>query len=300
MQRKYLSIDVGGTMIKYALLDHSGNIYQMAKVATPQSKNDFLKSILSILRKYGQNVTAVCVSIPGIVNHYNGHVEFTGKLDFMGSFNLAKYIQQQIKLPIYIGNDANCAALAELWLGNLHNINNGAVITLGTSVGCGLVINHQLLTGPHFRAGELGALITTNYPTSKLVTAGSCASAVKMIGQIAKVYNLLDIHDGKKVFELINRGDSKAWNVFEQFCKRVATIIINLQTILDLERVLLGGGISAQPIVLREVKKQLQLIQNSDRRLSEDIVLPEMATAKFGNEANLLGALYGWLLKIDH
>ena len=76
-------------------------------------------------------------------------------------------------------------------------------------------------------------------------------------------------------------------------------MILNIQTVVDLERVLIGGGISAQKILIDEIKKQFMILQKDDYRLRDDVTMPEIMTAKFGNEANLLGALYGLLLTIE-
>ena len=98
----------------------------------------------------------------------------------MGTFNFAAYLESRAHCPVYVGNDANCATLAEMWLGNLNGISNGAVITLGTSVGGGIVINNQLLHGPHFQAGELSAMIIDNdAPELHYSTMGATTSAVR-------------------------------------------------------------------------------------------------------------------------
>lgn len=159
MQREYLSIDVGGTAIKSARINHSGNIISKSRVATPRTKEAFLTTLLNIWRD-NSPVVAVCVSVPGIVNSKTGQVQFTGALAYMGTFDLGDYLNAQTTLPVYVGNDANCATLAEMWLGNLNEVDAGAVVTLGTSVGGGIVVHGQLLHGPHFRAGELSAIIT--------------------------------------------------------------------------------------------------------------------------------------------
>ena len=72
-----------------------------------------------------------------------------------------------------------------------------------------------------------------------------------------------------------------------------------MQAVVDLDQVLIGGGISAQPIVVTEIRRQFAQLQEGDRRLHDDIMMPAISAAKFGNEATLLGALYGLLLQID-
>ena len=287
MQRYYLSIDIGGTAIKSARIDHSGNIIATDQLPTPQRADDFLAALAQLIHA-SQDVHAVCVSVPGIVNPTTGQVEFTGALGFMGEFNLAEYVRRLTRLPVYVGNDANCATLAEMWLGNLTTVANGAVVTLGTSVGGGLMINGQLLAGPHFRAGEISAIVNNHdHLDPHEATVGASTSAVKMIAAVAAACGLPDSRDGRRAFVEINRHTPPAWEIFTAFCRRVAVLLIN------------GGGISAQPVVVSEIRHQFKLLQESDRRLQDDIAMPDIQAAKFGNEANLLGALYGLLLQLE-
>ncbi|MBB1063507.1 ROK family protein [Limosilactobacillus fastidiosus] len=300
MQRQYLSIDIGGTTIKSARIDHSGNIMTKGKLMTPRSKDAFIQALQMIIRE-NPMITAICVSVPGIVDPQTGNVQFTGVLSYMGEFHLSEYLEKTTKLPVYVGNDANCATLAELWLGNLVGVDYGAVITLGTSVGGGIVINGKLLHGPHSRAGELSAMVTNrDNPDVEQRTVGATTSAVKMVEMITRAYNLSDLTDGRQAFQKISAHDPLAWKIFEEYCRRVAYLIINLQAVLDLEVVLIGGGISVQPILIKEIKTQFVKVQKSDRRLMADITMPIIKAANFGNEANLLGALYGLLLKIEN
>lgn len=297
---QYLSIDIGGTEIKSALIDHSGRIIRKDSRPTPRTQGDFLAVIDQLAAANQDQISAVCVSVPGIVAQDRTTVQFPGALTFMGTYDLGDHVEKQTGLPVYVGNDANCASLAELWLGGLQEVQNGAVITLGTSVGGGLVINGRPFLGSHFQAGELGALIN-NYDAEdpRQATAAASGSAVKMVTQIAQACGLPDLKDGRRVFQEIKAHNSKAWPIFEEFCRRIAGLIVSIQSVVDLEKILIGGGISAQPIVIKEIRHQFDQLLAQDRRLRVDIVPPEIAAATFGNEANLLGALYGHLLRLD-
>lgn len=299
MQRQYLSIDIGGTAIKYARIDHSGNISEKEHLPTPHERAAFITALHVITTAVKDRVSAVCISVPGIVNPATGKVQFTGALSFMGAYDMKDDIRRLTGLPVFVGNDANCATLAEMWLGNLNGVATGAVITLGTSVGGGIVVNGQLVHGPHFQAGELSAMII-DHDAGELhySTVGATTSAVKMIEQIADRCGIADRTDGRQVFARINARDELAWPIFASFCRRVAILILNMQTMLDFERVLIGGGISAQPVLIGEIKHQFALLRQGDHRLRDDVTMPAIMKAKFENEANLLGALYGLLLEI--
>ena len=107
MARQYLSIDVGGTAVKSARIDHSGNIIVRRRAVTPRDQAAFLHLLTTIIDRQ-PGVAAICVSVPGIVNPHTGAVKFTGALAFLGQFPLAAYLRQYAGLPVYVGNDANC------------------------------------------------------------------------------------------------------------------------------------------------------------------------------------------------
>ena len=138
MRKNYLSIDVGGTDIKYGILDRAGNLITHDKLGTPQDGvGPFLETIDQIIRRYVDQIRGVAFSIPGTVIPATGEVKVGGALPYLDVLNLVEHVHQEIddQLIVAVENDGKAAALAELWLGNLHNIKNGAAIVLGTGVG---------------------------------------------------------------------------------------------------------------------------------------------------------------------
>jgi predicted NBD/HSP70 family sugar kinase len=300
MEHRYFSIDIGGTAIKYAHFDRGGKMQDHGHVLTPDNRADFVKVLDQLVGKQEESVVGIGVSVPGIVNPMEATVTFTGVLSFMGTVDLASHIRQVSGCPVFIGNDANCATLAELWQGQLKGVKNGAMVTLGTSIGGGIVIDGRLKTGLNFKAGQLSAMGTDFDQPSRESTVGATTSAVDMLRRIAKACNLKDPNDGWAAFELINEGDERAQPIFTSFCRRVALTLINLQAVLDLDRILLGGGISGQPVLITEVNDQFESLLNQDPRLMAGVTKPEIVAAHFGNQANLYGALDGLLMHLNH
>lgn len=300
MGHRYFCIDIGGTVTKHTLFDQGGKLLEDGHQPTPRDRASFLGLLDQLVGHLNDQVVGVGISTPGIVNLREETVTFTGTLKFMGTLNLAAYIRHASGRPVFIGNDANCATLAELWQGNLVGIDSGAMITLGTSVGGGLVLDGHLRLGRNFHAGQISAIGTNYGQTTKATTVGASTSAVKMIETIAKVCQLPDPTDGQAAFEKIMAGDERAQSIFTTFCQRVALLIISLQATLDLDRVLIGGGISKQPILLAEINRQFDCLVAQDPRLQSDILKPEILAAHFGNQANLRGALDGILMQLNH
>lgn len=289
----FLSIDIGGTFIKHALINRSGQIVFVKKEATPENLVDFKVVLTMILKQYNNQIKAVAVSCPGKIDSAEGIIYHGGALTFLHEFPLKAFIEKEIKLPCSVMNDGKSAALAELWLGQLKDISNGGVMTLGTGVGGGLILNGSLHSGAHFQAGEFSMLMmATEYPVDLGTIGGAKGSAVRFIGQAAEKIGLDDRLDGRRVFEELEKKNEIIYPLFQEYCRDVAFIMMNVQAVVDLEKIAIGGGISAQPLLIEEIKKQHQQILESFPIFSSMIPPVEIVPCHFRNEAGLLGALY--------
>ncbi|MFC6200614.1 ROK family protein [Lactiplantibacillus nangangensis] len=289
---KYLVFDVGGTMIKYALMNHSGQLCEKHHVPTPTtSLTDFIATIQNIINRYQNQYVGVGVSIPGKVTHPDETIYGGGSLPFLDQQQLLSLLTLPSDVQLAVENDGKAAALAELWLGNLKDVQNGVALVLGTGVGSGLVLNGQLFMGTHFQAGEISLMLTKLQPTMTNLL-GAQGSAVKMIEEIATKLQLPDRHDGLKVFAAINEGDERAVPIFTAYCQEIALTIHNLQSVLDVQRYVIGGGISAQPIVTKTIREAYHSLHQQLPIIQQTLTVPEIVTAKFSNDANLYGALY--------
>lgn len=296
----FLSIDIGGTYIKHAMINRSGQIIFVKKEATPNNLENFKSCLLDILDQYKGQIKAVAVSCPGKIDSKEGVVYYGGALLFLHEFRLQEFIESHTNLPCRLMNDGKSAALAELWLGQLNGIENGGVMTLGTGVGGGLVLNGSLHSGVHFQAGELSfMLLSTDFPVNLESFAGTKGSAVNFIRQASSILKLDNPLDGKKVFEELEKKNDLIYPLFEKFCRDVVMIIMNVQSVVDLQRIAIGGGISAQPILIEEINKQYQQILNSFPLFLNMLTPVEIVTCHFKNEAGLLGALYHLLEQLE-
>lgn len=299
MTKKYFSIDIGGTNIKYGIIDDQGELVFHENVKTPDNKTDFLNLIKSIVQENLSEIQGVGISVPGKVNVQTGTVFYGGALPFLDKVSFKDELESAFHIPVAVENDAKSGASAELWLGSLKDVNNGAIITLGTGVGGGIVLNHQLLHGSHYQAGEL-SYMSLGTDTSKMSNlVGLSGSAVHMIEECAKVLNLTDKHDGVAVFDAINNGNQRAIEIFSKYCDVIATIILNIQSVVDLETIAISGGISAQPIVVEEINKAYSRLLDPNPLLKAQIEIPNIVQAHFKSDANLYGAVYNLLLQTD-
>lgn len=295
--KNYLSIDIGGTNVKYAKLDNAGQIIEQGKVKTSHDKDKFLKSIDQIVAKYvKKGVKGIAFCAPGKIAKTTIH--FGGALPFLDGIDFAERYKDT-GLPVGVINDGKASVLAENWLGSLKDMQNCAAITLGTGVGGGIIVNGRLLNGAHFQAGELSFLQLNMTEPGFDGFAGGYASAVKMIKTVNKALGNEDLTDGLAAFKAINAEDPKATKIFTKFCQRVAAIIIDIQAVVDLDAIAIGGGISAQPIVVKKINEVYDQLLENNSLIKDTFTRPQILDAKFKNAANLYGALYNLLLHLN-
>ena len=195
---------------------------------------------------------------------------------------------------ITIGNDAKCAANAEIGYGNLRDIQDGAVVILGTGIGGCLIKNHQVHTGRHFSAGEFSFIKTDYHDYNGWNHAWSTRTGIQgLLERVQESLGTDEYYTGIEIFDMANQGNEKVIAGIDQFAREVATQIFNVHIIFDCEKVAIGGGISAQPLLIELIQKNFDDIFN---HLGFDVYHPEIVPCYFRNDANLIGALYQHLL----
>lgn len=278
----YLVLDIGGTFVKYAYMESDGKIHKQGKY--PTSKAD-LDTFLKALDPYVKDVEGIAISCPGVIDAAKGEIINVTLLPYLSGLNLKAVLEERYHIQTSIENDAKCACLAEMWLGSLKNINSGLMMVLGSGIGGAIVLEGKLYKGLHYKAGELGSLLSKT-PSGYLSFGGYC-SGVKMIRDIASLLNL-DTDDGEVVFEYIKQKHPQALEIFEHYCEEVAFQIYNIDYILDLDVIAIGGGISSQPLLIETISKKFMSLRT---RYREDYHDPIIKACTFNNNANLIGAL---------
>lgn len=297
---KYLVFDAGGTFIKYAIMDEKANIYDKSKVPTPQGDfctlNDYIDVLEEIYIKYKDQVQGIAISAPGVIDSTTGYCYSGGYLTYVSQKNPVELLEERCHVPVTIENDGKCAALAEVWKGSMQDVKNGAVIILGTGVGGGLILDGQVYKGKNFAAGEFSYVLTDrNHEKEENsywgMVSGSNALSECVCAETGIPANTLD---GIKIFEMAMNGNKGVLKGIHIFAKQLATQIYNLQAILDLERIAIGGGISQQPLLIEEIRENLNTLhkENPLRRISDFIPFPIVTNCTFFNDSNLIGALY--------
>ncbi len=287
----YLTFDVGGSAIKYALIQEDLTIIEKSSVPTPMDTLDnFVETIGGIYDQYKDNIQGIAMSMPGIIDPDKGYQYTGGALRYIANLDTVELLQQRCPINITIGNDAKCAANAEIGYGSLQDIQDGAVVILGTGIGGCLIKDHQVHTGKHFSAGEFSFIKTDFHDALTWDSAWSTRNGID--GLLARVQEQLETDEkytGFEIFEMANNGNEKVIAGINQFAFEVATQIFNVHIIFDCEKVAIGGGISAQPLLIELIQKNLDDIFD---HLGFGVSKPEIVPCHFRNDANLIGALY--------
>lgn len=291
---KVLVIDIGGTFIKYACMDETMKILEKGKVETPKEGREELVETIGKLYDQMPNVTGIAISMPGIIDSENGYCAMGGALRYNDGFYLKNSLYQRCPVKIHMENDAKCAAMAEAAVGSLKDVKDGFVLIFGTMIGGAFIKDHKLHKGRHFSAGEVSYIATVRdgMPTFDDVWGNRCGTPRLCRMFAEKKGKEPEEVDGIQLFDAVNHKDADAIECLQEFTKEVAVQLFNLQTILDPERFAIGGGISAQPVFIEYIKKQLEELYAG---CPYEVPRAEVVCCEFQNDANLVGALQCFL-----
>jgi predicted NBD/HSP70 family sugar kinase len=284
---KYFAVfDVGGSSIKYALMNEIGGFLEKGSVLTPKySVNVFLETINMIVENYRrlQNLAGIAISMPGIVDITTGFIDGESAVPYIHGPNIKQLLQEKTGLRVELENDGHCAGFAEGWLGAAKDSKDYVCIVLGSGIGGAVFLDKKLRRGINHYSGEFGyMLIEGNQNWGTLVSTSG------LVRQVAnRKRRDVSSLDGKKIFQMADNGDRKAKEEIERFVKHLAVGIFNIQYILDTEKILIGGAISERYDLISQINEKLQSMKE---RLNISV-----ERCKFGNDSNLIGALYHFL-----
>ena len=277
-----LAIDFGGTQVKSALVSEQFAIEKsLPTQSSPQNLEQAIDVIDQIVTSVEVDLSGIAISVPGTVDTEEGVIYHGGLLRFFHGFRIKEVLEAKYHLPVMALNDGKAAALAELATGHLQGVANGAALVLGSGLGGGFIINGKLFQGSHFQAGELTFLLPVQMEkVDPSLMRGMTLSAVGLITEVNEVLGNSDLKDGLAAFKAINEGDKTVYPLFESYCRNLAITIF------------IGGGISAQPILIKEVNRQFDKVHHEIDFIGKIIKRPEIVACHHHNGANLIGAAY--------
>lgn len=293
--KKCLCIDVGGTAIKYGIIDSDVNLTDKGEVPTPYDGVEvYLDTLEQLYRGVADKVQGIAMSVPGVIDSENGICISGGNLRFIENFHLAEELGRRVKIPVTVMNDAKSAAMAEARWGALADCRDGVVIVLGTGIGGALIKDGKVHFGKNFAAGEFSFIsLGENMDSQENTWAGRAGNPrLRALAANAKGIEDPETITGFDVFRWAGEGDPLVLMALEQFTRGIAHMIINLQVIYDPDRFVIGGGISRQPLLLEYIQKNLNYFYTQFKWPGEKA---DVTTCKYFNDANLIGA-YSYFL----
>lgn len=319
LQDKWIvGVDLGGTTTKLAFLTTSGEILQKWEIPTDNSDEgrnitgNIAKAINEKLASLGENknrLIGIGMGAPGPVDYENGVILNVVNLGWKENYPLKEQLEVTTDLPAAIENDANCAALGEMWKGAGGGAKDLVCVTLGTGVGGGVIIGGNIVQGANGAAGEIGhitAVPNGGAPcncgkTGCLETVASATGIVRLAtkeilkgdlkGELAEKQAANGKINAKDVFDAARNGDQMAVKVLDEVTFHLGLVLANIGNTLNPQKIVIGGGVSkAGDILLNSVKQQFNQFAFSSVKEST-----ELALATLGNDAGVIGA--AWLIK---
>lgn len=291
--KHYAVLDVGGGSIKHSVMDENAETLQSGNTLTPmQGTNATFVILKDIIREYQKefNLYGVALSVPGAVDIVSGYVYYAGAVtDLMGK-NLKEELND-LGLPIELDNDVNCITLAEKWMGSAVACENFVCIAAGTGIGGGIFINGKLYRGRLGMAGEFGLMaLRFDDQLETVMQRGSFSSLGSTRALVEDASKRMgSLVTGEEIFKLADQGNVDALAALESFYDALAIGTANLIHILAPEKILIGGGVSVQSVVVKEVRNRIARIRKSA------LDITEVNACHFKNEAGKVGALYHFL-----
>ncbi len=288
-------IDLGGTTVKIAYFDETGEMLQKWEIPTVTEGNgarilpDIAASIRDFIEAHQINETAILgmgIGVPGPVDG-KGIVNKCVNLGW-GVFNIAEELTKLTGFPVVAGNDANVAALGEYWKGGGKGCDNMVFATLGTGVGGGIVIDGKLLHGTHGSGAEIGHMVLKRDETAvcgcgKRGCVEQYCSATGIV-RLANLHGMLDV-TCKDIFDDAKAGDKLALEVLDEYYEYLGEFLGTLCSVINPEAVVLGGGVSkAGEMLLTGVEPYFQ------KYVFHAASKVKFALASLGNDAGAYGA----------
>lgn len=286
-----IGIDVGGTKCLGVVLGEGDLITESVRVATPHASDlvGTLADIISTLSSGRTDITGVGVGVPGLISP-DGVIEASPNLRGASHLAVAKPLAELSGFAVDVENDATCAAYGEWKLGAARDSHNALLVTLGTGIGGGLVVNGELQRGANGFAGEIGHMVVQADGVECVCGRVGCwerYASGSALGFLAETI----VGEAGLAGEVVTRraasGDEPMLKVVDAFARWVGIGLANLTNILDPELIVLGGGvIESSEVVMPRVQTWLsELLYSPDHRPH-----PRLCAATLGERAGAVGA----------
>ncbi|MCA1577607.1 MAG: ROK family protein [Acidobacteria bacterium] len=303
-QKLVFAADLGGTYLRVALVDESGKIHHQAKQRTPKgdSPDYVVDALASAAERWrsedGRRIAAASIMVPGTVDNENAVVVQAPNLPALAGFPLKAVLEERFSWPVLLENDANAAAVGEMWMGAARGCRDVVSVTLGTGVGGGVILDGELWRGAHGSAGEIGHSTVDPFSNLKckcgntgcLEMFASATAIVRMTREDLPHFAKSVLHreelTAERVYDAGRGGDELALSVFKRFGVYLGIGLANLINIIDPEIIVIAGGaVNGWDLFARDMQREV-----AERAVRVTAQQVKIAVAECGDNAGLLGA----------
>ena len=302
------AVDLGGTHLRVALVDDAGRILKQLKQETPKgdSANCIIDALVSAAQQWESEKTAISAAsivVPGAVDSEKAVVLQAPNLPSLVNFALKAELERRLGWPVCLENDANAAAVGEMWMGAARGCHDVVSVTLGTGVGGGVILDGELWRGSHGSGGEIGH--TTVDPFSGLKCKCGNTGCLELFASATAIVRMtretlaLSAESGfpesrlkseeltaAKVYEAGQNGDELALAVFKRFGMYLGIGLANLINLIDPQIIVISGGaVNGWDLFAPEMYRQIK--ERAFRTTAQQV---KIARAECGDNAGLLGA----------
>jgi glucokinase len=294
-----IGVDLGGTNLRVAAIDSAGQVLQRISLPAAYEAgaatvvDDIVATVERIRGEIGTDLLrGVGIGVPGFIDMAAGIIVGAANLPGFEGFPVRDEIQQRLATPIILENDANAAALGEMWMGGGRNYKDLILLTLGTGIGGGIILGGKIFHGAQGMAGEFGHM--TVFPEGNPCGCGNygclekhaSASAIAAMGRMMHFQK--EVTSAAEVFELARQGNVRARMVFEAMGRALGIALANLMNVFNLPLYLISGGpLPAweffSPSMFKEIGRRSFTYQRTGARVEK---------ALLGGDAGLYGAAY--------
>ncbi|MGL4623279.1 MAG: ROK family protein [Culicoidibacterales bacterium] len=283
----YVCLDIGGSSVKTALINEKGEFKRTKSLAITSDFSSFMAAICQHINELQTTteVKGIAISAPGAVDVETGIVGGSSAIPYIHGPNWKEILTKKYEMPVSIENDANCAALSEVYFGANPEIKDLAFVVCGTGIGGAIIKGRQVHRGTNLHGGEFGYMIMN---ANDDISTWSKVGSTKILVDKAQAYFQDDTIDGREVFHRAQAGDENCLKFIDEFYTIMAVGIMNIQYIYDPEYILVSGAISEQTDFIQQIEKKLvaMMKRNHDRK-----IMPKVMKCTCESDANLYGAL---------
>lgn len=287
--KQVIGIDIGGTKISSAVVDEKGDLIDKYRIQSnaEEGRDEVLKRIrISIDRLMTSDIEGIGIGTAGFIDSENGIVKFAGNIEGWTGLHLKEELEKYVKVPVFVDNDANIAALCEKWLGAAKNYSSFVMLTMGTGLG-GAIYDEKMgfWQGASFQGAELGHMIL--HPKGRLCTCTQEGCAEKYIAGSALSINYEDLTGkdltGPEIMAMIDENEDAKESV-RRIAQDLGLYLASIKNIFDPQGVVIGGGfIETKDYWWEEAIEEYKKICNRPEGM-------EITAAKFQNDAGIIGA----------